>query len=1093
MYMVTPSLREFAQSVPVCEQASGLKAVLEIFRSSPCDVIVILSEQQRPLGVVSLSRVMPHLLSQVSLGETHESRTKVDLDKPLCQLEPPIVESLVILPDQLNLSQFLSILQEADIGNKSKAVVDPIEYRNPETSRQTIDSKPYALVDQDGKFLGLLNSWLVLKSLASNRNNNHFPTPLVDLENQQTITEINSLNSLVQLLEQLPLPLSLQTGNGQVLTQNLAWRREIGTTVKLDCVEVTTNPTLNNIPPELPEITCSCTQWVTRYCAAPASKNAATVSGQPGDYRSVSSPGFKVTSPEPSSSSIKGSASENRDAALKQRTDYTSKQTTAPPPSSVNPPSKQEEASQFPWLSPCVPTLPTEVEKKRLVPAATGSCCAIDTFPQAGFVGGGVSLSRLPQIEMIADALTEKGVSAPACEGKPTKNERLFSFIKIPLSSPSSSLQERELERHKEDEQINNNHKTSTPALRERDTESVCQNCPHNLPATSPELTASPSGHLGVDLPLTQESETDSEPCSAQVSSTIPALWIVLGQDTTEQHFFTQELAVKNADLLKLNRLKDEFLACISHELKTPLTAVLGLSSLLKDQALGKLNERQARYAQLIYQSGRQLMTVLNDILDLTRMETGQLEVRLEPVEIESACTQAYSQARQRLYAKDPQKEESTEKTKFTLEIEPNLEFVVADELRLRQMLGYLLENALKFTETSGEIGLKVNLWQTWITFTVWDTGIGIPPWKQQLLLGKLQQGEESLTHSFEGAGLGLILTQRLARLHGGDVSFISQTNQGSQFTLLLPYSPSQQGSSIANGSQTASAQCETDQGEHLSSSSTTTVSFTPIPEQCSPRSSHLVLVAETVPQQLEALMEQLNNLDYRVIIARSGTEALEKARTFQPRAVLINASLLELAHPELLNLFRSDAQTSQIPIWVTASQEEQQSKYDKADGFLSLPIQQQKLRQSLTGVGEEQSKISRSLTILHLSPVERRSHSSTVTSKLTDFLSLDHSEFDYRVLEADDLEQAELLARVWQPDVVLLDEASTADPFVYLKHFACHSCLSSLPLVTLDHQTTAAANQITGLSVFPCLAPDNQQKIAALLQVIQVAASING
>jgi len=1039
MYMVTPSLREFAQSVPVCEQTSGLSAVLEIFRSSQCDVIVIVSEQQRPLGVVSLPRVMPHLLSQASLGGTHASRAKVDLHKPLFQLEPPIVESLVILPDQLNLGQFLSILQESEnqgflepeIESRNKAVVATIEHHQSEASRQTVSSKPYALVDQDGKFLGLLDSWLLLKSVASNHNVGNLPTPP---EDQQQTTGINSLNSLVQLLEQLPLPLSLQTDNGQVLTQNLAWRREIGTSVNLDGVKVTTTPTVNTIPSESSEIKCCCTQWVTRYCTA------ATVLGQPSDHQSAPSQTVKVTTPEPLSCSIKGPAPEDTHAALEEPTECTSRQATNPP--------LKLEASQIPWLSPCIPT-PTTAGEEELIQAATGSCCAIDAPHRTSCVsGGGVSLSRLPPLAMSTDAPTAQGVSAPASESQSTSRERLFSFIKIPLSPLSTSLQDGRLEIYQENEQIKEDkNKTSAPAVLEKDTQTA-----------------------------------------------IPALWIILGQDTTEQHFFAQELAVKNADLLKLNRLKDEFLACISHELKTPLTAVLGLSSLLKDQALGKLNERQARYAQLIYQSGRQLMTVLNDILDLTRMETGQLEVRLEPVEIRSACTQAYSQARQRLYAKDPQKEESTEKTPFTLDIEPNLEFVVADELRLRQMLAYLLENALKFTESSGEIGLRVNLWQTWIAFTVWDTGIGIPPWKQQLILGKLRQGEESLTRSFEGAGLGLILTQRLARLHGGDVSFISQTNQGSQFTLLLPYSlPQQASSTMAGGSQTEPARCEKEQSEHGSSSSTTAVSFTPIPDQYSPINSRLVLVAETVPQQLEALREQLNNLGYHVIIARSGTEALEKARTFQPHAVLINASLLEVAHPQLLNLFKSDAQTSQIPVLVTAPQAEQQSKYDKADGFLSLPIQEQELRQNLTCLGENQNQTSRSLTILHLSPVERRSHSSTVSSKLTDFLSLDHSEFDYRVLEADDLEQAELLARVWQPDVVLLDGASTADPFVYLKHFACHTCLSSLPLVTLDHQTTEAANQITGLSVFPCLAPDNQQKIAALLQVIQVAASING
>ena len=171
------------------------------------------------------------------------------------------------------------------------------------------------------------------------------------------------------------------------------------------------------------------------------------------------------------------------------------------------------------------------------------------------------------------------------------------------------------------------------------------------------------------------------------------------------------ELAAKNADLIQLNRLKDEFLACISHELRTPLTAMLGLSTLLKDQALGQLNERQVRYARLIHENGRHLMSVVNDILDLTRMETGQMELTLEPVGIRKVCDRAIEQARAAMQPKTSQAATLAGKQladnftdhRFTLLIEPGLERIVADELRLRQMLVHLLANAFKFTELEGE------------------------------------------------------------------------------------------------------------------------------------------------------------------------------------------------------------------------------------------------------------------------------------------------------------------------------------------------------------------------------------------------------
>jgi len=213
-------------------------------------------------------------------------------------------------------------------------------------------------------------------------------------------------------------------------------------------------------------------------------------------------------------------------------------------------------------------------------------------------------------------------------------------------------------------------------------------------------------------------------------------LWLILAQDITEQQHLARELTAKNADLIQLNRLKDEFLACISHELRTPLTAVLGLSSLLKDQTLGELNQRQVHYAQLIYQSGRHLMTVVNDILDLTRMETGQLELVLEPVNIPNICQHAYDQACQLRLASEPETEAdaASQLPSFSLEIEPGLDLIVVDELRLKQMLVHLLSNALKFTDVGRAIGLKVGYWGGWIAFTVWDTGIGIPADKQHLI-----------------------------------------------------------------------------------------------------------------------------------------------------------------------------------------------------------------------------------------------------------------------------------------------------------------------------------------------------------------------
>jgi signal transduction histidine kinase/DNA-binding response OmpR family regulator len=555
------------------------------------------------------------------------------------------------------------------------------------------------------------------------------------------------------------------------------------------------------------------------------------------------------------------------------------------------------------------------------------------------------------------------------------------------------------------------------------------------------------------------------------------SLWLVLTQDVTEQQQLARELAAKNADLVQLNRLKDEFLACISHELRTPLTAVLGLSSLLKDQLSGGLSERQIRYAQLIYRSGRHLMAIVNDILDLTRMETGQLELSLEPVNVSTVCDRAFEQA-QKVRSEEAKPEAGQEANlaapSFTLEIESGLETLVADEMRLRQMLVNLLSNALKFTESTGRIGLRVNLWEGWVTFTVWDTGIGIAAEKQHLIFQKFQQLENPLTRRFEGAGLGLVLTQRLARLHGGDVSFVSKEGQGSQFTLLLP--PTHPQPTIALGTSPIQA-CRT------------------------PSHNRLVLVVESVVRSIEHLSEQLFELGYRVVIARSGTEAVEKARRLQPCSIFVNPLLPTLSGWDVLTLLKADPQTHHIPVIVTATRgDREQATRNQADGFLSLPIASKALKQTLAHLTEaaEPSEASEkpveSLVILRLSPTRYGEQSRVGQQATIDLNHLLHRH-NYRVLEADDLEQAELLAQVWKPNIVLLD-AAMPDPIAYIRRLSEQSFLASLPIVTLDQATTQAANQIVGLSIFPCLAPlveqsvsSGQSETSALLQVIQVAA----
>lgn len=655
------------------------------------------------------------------------------------------------------------------------------------------------------------------------------------------------------------------------------------------------------------------------------------------------------------------------------------------------------------------------------------------------------------------------------------------------------------------------------------------QNSLQSVTASSSSLPFMPSFRLGT-LGNDYEASPSCE-ASCEASTASEAVWLLLAQDRTEQHRVTTELAARNADLTQLNRLKDEFLACISHELKTPLTAILGLSSLLKEAVMGELNDRQLRYVQLIHQSGRHLVSIVNDMLDLTRMETGQLELVLEPVNIYTICDTAYHQAKGQHstvvsnvdglqkaptqgVSSAPPDIESIE-SHFTLDIEPGLDYIVADALRLRQMLVHLLSNAIKFTEGQQPFGLTVSRWEGWIAFTVWDTGIGIPADKQHLIFQKFQQLENPLTRRFEGTGLGLVLTQRLARLHGGDVTFISKEGEGSEFTLLLPPAPPRSGYSSAP---------ETEDGQYRYHRNDLTSSqwfmSLPTPGRLSNR---LVLLVESAANVIEDLTYNIMNLGYRVAIARSGTEALEKARRLQPCVIFLNPLLPLLSGWDVLTLLKSYADTKEIPVVVMGTIVERTRAFrNQADEFLVLPIQPDQLQYVLTSLASwvtepltppAPSDTTQSLTVmvLNLTSDQRVTSnnqqeqlsasskpdlsSSASLLEITQLLQAHH----HRLLEVDDLEQADLLARVWKPDVVLLSDDSP-DPKANVQRLSQYDYLASLPIVTLTPAVTEVANQISTLTIFPCLASPTatlstvpgQPEVSALLQVIQAAAGMD-
>ena len=239
----------------------------------------------------------------------------------------------------------------------------------------------------------------------------------------------------------------------------------------------------------------------------------------------------------------------------------------------------------------------------------------------------------------------------------------------------------------------------------------------------------------------------------------------------------TQQLEQEKIHSEAANRAKTDFLNNMSHELRTPLTGILGFSSVLLEGILGKLNEKQRTYIASIAESGEHLLELINDLLDLSKVEAGKEDLNLQTLAVQEVCYSCLSLVRERARNRGLELRHKIAGDTLTF---------VADLRRIKQILFNLLSNAIKFTE-SGFVTLKVDRVEGYIRFCTIDTGIGIAPEDIATLFQPFQQLDSGLNRKYEGTGLGLALSRKLAELHGGDITVESELGQGSSFILWLP------------------------------------------------------------------------------------------------------------------------------------------------------------------------------------------------------------------------------------------------------------------------------------------------------------------
>jgi signal transduction histidine kinase/DNA-binding response OmpR family regulator len=342
------------------------------------------------------------------------------------------------------------------------------------------------------------------------------------------------------------------------------------------------------------------------------------------------------------------------------------------------------------------------------------------------------------------------------------------------------------------------------------------------------------------------------------------------------------QLERSNTALIEANRHKSVFLANMSHELRTPLNAIIGFSELLSDARDGQFDDvTRKRFLNQILTSGKHLLGLINDILDLSKVEAGQMDLRLATVSVAEAIDQVVKTVEPLV-------------TKKGITLQANAEAageVLADGGKLKQMLLNLVSNAIKFTPEGGTVTIATLRSKEAIEISVADTGIGIAEEDQKQIFHEFHQIDQGPGRKHEGTGLGLALTKRFALLHGGDVRVTSRVNKGSVFTLTLP---------VRAGTAPA--------GERAVAVSVNGRGAGP-----------LVLVVEDDPAAAELLTRQLVAAGYRTEVARTGKEALARARELQPAAITLDIILPEVDGWEVLTRLKSDETTSAIPVVVVS------------------------------------------------------------------------------------------------------------------------------------------------------------------------------
>jgi signal transduction histidine kinase/CheY-like chemotaxis protein len=468
------------------------------------------------------------------------------------------------------------------------------------------------------------------------------------------------------------------------------------------------------------------------------------------------------------------------------------------------------------------------------------------------------------------------------------------------------------------------------------------------------------------------------------------------------------ELERKSAELEIASRHKSEFLASMSHELRTPLNAVIGFSEVLLERMFGDLNERQDEYVRDIWSSGKHLLELLNDILDLSKVEAGRMDLEWSTFSVREALENGLALMRERAARKS---------ISLILEVSPEIGLFHADELRFRQVVLNLLSNAVKFTPEAGEVVVRATSDGPEVLVTVTDTGIGVAPADQARIFESFQQGGRG-AQQHEGTGLGLTLCRRIVGLLGGRMWLESEVGRGSTFGFAVPLGALE------------SAQA-------------------PRSDESPPHRGPLVVIIEDDRRSLDLLRLYLEGAGVEVVGVRDGATGLEVVRQQRPSAVVLDIRLPGMDGWDVLATLKADPATAPIPVVVVSMVDERGRGFALgAAEYLVKPVSRDDVLSALTRVTVLPDS-NRTLLAIDDDPLVIELVKAVLEPE------------GWQVLGAADGETGVALARSRQPAVVLLDLLLPGmDGFEIAAALHDDSTTQQIPIIVLTSMTMTRADK---------------------------------